>query len=53
LPARRSAQRFACLREAPPAKELVRRAGASAKAGHAGMARDLEINFIDKFKILY
>jgi hypothetical protein len=24
---------FACLREAPPAKVLVRRAGASAKAG--------------------
>jgi len=33
-------KRFACLREAPP-PEALRRAGASAKAGHAGVAISL------------
>jgi hypothetical protein len=42
VPARRSAKRFACLREA-----------ASAKAGYTGGDRNSEINFIDNFKFLY
>jgi len=36
---RAGVRRFACLREAPP-PEALRRAGATAKAGHAGVTRE-------------